>query len=218
MSAPEPPKRSTHVDMPVAYAAVGASKLPDLMRFPPEGSTPYEEQLRLGSGQERFLTASNLLMTWGAQRGAGLAVEDVVRGSGAHYLGPSFDQSGAPQAADAPEEHFGPDGEPYLVAGSTATLRAEGQDARSVLIVYTIDEERRVGFAWGTADENGAVGEQLFAVERREDDTVWATARGFLFPPKDGLLGLRARGAVRAAIDSVRDQLASLAPGARGSV
>jgi uncharacterized protein (UPF0548 family) len=215
MSKKEQPKRSSHVEMPVAYAAVGASKQPDLMRFPPEGSTPSEEELRLGSGQERFLLVSNLLMTWGAQRGGGLRVEDVVRGTGALYTGPSFDDSGAPQAADAVEEHFGPDGEPYLVAGTTATLHAEGQDPRSVLVVYTVDEDRRVGFAWGTGDEHGAVGEQLFAVEHRDDDTVWAVARGFLFAPKNGLLGLKSRTAIRTAIDAAREQIASLAPGAQ---
>lgn len=215
MSKREQPKRSSHVEMPVAYAAVGASKLPDLMRFPPEGSTPYEEELRLGSGQERFLLASNLLMTWGAQRGGGVSVEEVVRGPGVLYAGPSFGDDGTPEAAESVEEHFGPDGEPYLVAGTTATLRAEGREPRGVLVVYTVDEDRRVGFAWGTSDENGAVGEQLFVVEHRDDDTVWAIARGFLFAPKSGLLGVKGRSAIRTAIDAATEQLAALAPGAQ---
>lgn len=210
----QPTRRSSHVEMPVAYAAVGASKSPDLLRFPPEGSTPYEEELRLGSGQDRFLLASSLLMTWGAQRGSGVRVEDVVRGSGEHYSGVSFGEDGQPQAAGEVEEHFGPEGEPYLVAGTTATLHAEGQDPRSVLIIYTVDEERRAGFAWGTRDEAGAVGEQLFVIEHREDDTVWAVARGFLSAPKGGLLGLKARSDLRTALDAVKTQLAALAPGA----
>ncbi|MFV0433082.1 MAG: DUF1990 family protein [Leucobacter sp.] len=207
------PRRSSHVDMPVAYAAVGASKLPDLVRFPPEGSTPYEEELRLGSGQERFVTASSLLMTWGAQRGSGVRVEDVSRGSRRPYRGPSFDEDGNPQVAGAPEEHFAPDGEPYIVAGTTAVLRAEGQDPRSILVVYTVDEERRVGFAWGTCDEAGAVGEQLFVVELREDDTVWAVTRGFLSAPKNGLFGIKGRSDLRTAIDAAKAQIAVLAPG-----
>lgn len=217
MSKNQQPKRSSHVDMPVSYAAVGASKQPDLLRFPPEGSTPYEEEQRLGSGQERFLLASNLLMTWGAQRGGGVRVGDVVRGSGALYAGPTFDDNGTPQAADSAEEHFGPDGEPYIVAGTTATLLAEGQDPRAVLVVYTVGEDRRVGFAWGTSDESGAVGEQLFVVEHRDDDTVWAIARGFLFAPKSGLLGLKGRSAIRTAIDAAKEQIAALAPGAQPS-
>lgn len=201
--------------MPVTYAAVGASKDRDLLRFPPEGTTPYEETLRLGSGQERFLAASSLLMTWGAQRGNGVRVTEVEQGSGEFYSGLDFDADGIPQAASAVEEHFGPDGEPYVTAGTTATLQAEGRAERAVLVVYTINEERRVGFAWGTRDEAGAVGEQLFTVELREDDTVWAVARGFLMAPKSGILGLRAKADLRQALDAVKAQLQALAPGGR---
>ena len=73
------PRRSNHSEMPVAYAAIGASGAPDLMRFPPEGSSPYEVELQLGSGEERFLTAANLLMTWNAQRAAGVEVSGIER-------------------------------------------------------------------------------------------------------------------------------------------
>lgn len=199
--------------MPAAYAAVGASKLPDLLRFPPDGSTPYEEALQLGSGQDRFIAASSLLMTWGAQRGTGIAVTDIDRGTDVAYVGPEFDEQGRAQAASEIEEQFGPDGEPYLVAGSTAVLTPPGKPSRSVLVVYTVNEDRVVGFAWGTSDENGAVGEQRFTVEFRDDDTVWAVARGFLTSPKNGLLGLKARSVIRDAIDAVRDQIGALAPG-----
>lgn len=199
--------------MPAAYAAVGASKLPDLLRFPPDGSTPYEEALQLGSGQDRFIAASSLLMTWGAQRGTGIAVTDIDRGTDVAYVGPEFDEQGRAQAASEIEEQFGPDGEPYLVAGSTAVVTPPGKPSRSVLVVYTVNEDRVVGFAWGTSDENGAVGEQRFTVEFRDDDTVWAVARGFLTSPKNGLLGLKARSVIRDAIDAVRDQIGALAPG-----
>ena len=215
MSKDQPARRSSHVEMPVAYAAVGASKDPDIVRYPPEGMTPYEEELRLGSGQERFLIASSLLMTWGAQRGSGVRVTDIVRGAGSEYVGPSFNGDGMPEAAGAVEEQFGPDGEPYIVAGTTAVLHFEGQDPRNVLVVYTVDEERRVGFAWGTGDEAGAVGEQLFLIEFRADDTVWAVARGFVAAPKNGLLGLRGRADVRAALDAVKRGIAALAHGAQ---
>lgn len=212
----EQPKRSSHVEMPVAYAAVGASRAADLLRFPPEGSTPYEEEFRLGSGQERFVAASSALMTWGAQRGSGAAVSDIVRGEGSRYLGPSFDDAGRPRVVEDVEEQFGPDGDPYIVAGTTAVVTEEGQDPRSVLIVYVVDEDRRVGFAWGTCDERGAVGEQRFVVEHREDATVWAVARGFLTAPKSGLLGLKARSDVKGAIDAARRHIAALAPGGGG--
>lgn len=215
MSAGQPTRRRNHVDMPVAYAAVGASRAPDLLRFPPSGSTPYEEELRLGSGQERFLAASSLLMTWGAQRGSGIAVRETQRGTEEGYVGPQFDGGGAPQAAAAPEEFFGPEGDPYVVPGTSAVLSIPGQDEREVLVVYTIVEARSVGFAWGTSDERGVIGEQLFAVELRDDETVWAIARGFIEAPKSGLLGLRAKADLKSAIDSVRQQLAALLPGAR---
>lgn len=210
-------RRSSHVGMPAAYASIGATRDPDLLRFPPEGSTPYEEELRLGSGEERFIAASSLLMTWGAQRGAGMTVEVVERGPDDEYEGVEFDEHGVAQAAAPREDTFGPDGEPYLNAGTSANVALQGGDARRVLIVYTVDEERRVGFAWGTGDELGAVGEQRFVVERRDDDTVWAVARGFLTPAKNGLLGLKARADLRAAIDAVKLQLGALAPGAAAS-
>ena len=208
-------RRRSHVEMPVAYAAVGASRAPDLLRFPPEGSTPYQEELRLGSGQDRFIVASSLLMTWGAQRGAGATVRERERGTGAAYQGPQFDSDGQPQAAAEPEEHFGPGGEPFVVAGTTATLSAPGSEDRDLLVIYTITEARVIGFAWGTSDERGAVGEQLFTIELRDDDTVWAVARGFLAAPKSGLFGLRARAEVRDAVAAVRAQLAALLPGAQ---
>lgn len=207
-------RRASHVEMPVAYAAVGATKSPDVVRFPPEGATAYEQALQLGSGEERFILASSALMTWGAQRGAGLAVDDVSRGSGSAYAGPVFDDDGVPQAAGEREEHFAPDGEPFVVAGTTAVLRERGRADRGVLVIYTIEEERRFGFAWGTTDEEGAVGEQLFVVEQREDGTVWALARGFLSAPRSGLLGIKARSELRAAEESVERQLAALLPGA----
>ena len=207
-------RRRSHVDMPVAYAAVGASRAPDLLRFPPSGSTPYEESLRLGSGEERFVLASSILMTWGAQRGAGLHVEVVRRGTGGDYDGVTFGADGVAQVAAAREDTFAPDGEPYLTAGTTAMLTQQGGKPRRVLVVYTVDEGSRVGFAWGTGDELGAIGEQQFTVEHRTDGTVWAIARGFLVAPKNGLLGLKARADIRDAIDAVKQQLQALAPGA----
>ncbi|WP_241156234.1 DUF1990 family protein [Leucobacter chromiireducens] len=217
MSAGNGSRRASHVDMPVAYAAVGASRAPDLLRFPPDGSTPYQEELRLGSGQERFLLASSLLMTWGAQRGSGATVHENERGTGSAYQGPQFDRDGVPQAVTETEEHFGPNGEPFVVAGTRATLIVPGNEDREVLVIYTITEARVIGFAWGTSDERGAVGEQLFTVELRDDDTVWAVARGFLAAPKGGLFGLRARAEVRGAVAAVRAQLAALLPGAQAT-
>lgn len=40
-------------------------------------------------------------------------------------------------------------------------------------IVYTIDEPRRFGFAYGTLPRHAEAGEERFLVERLDDDTVW---------------------------------------------
>lgn len=214
MSSTENNRRSTHVEMPVTYAAVGASKLADVVRFPPEGSESFSESLHLGSGQERFLMASSLLMTWGAQHGAGIQVSDIVRGTEDPYLSPEFDVSGQAQAVRVREEQFGPSGDPYIVPGTSAVFTAAGQSPRAVLVVYTVDEDRMAGFAWGTRDELGVVGEQRFTVEFRDDQTVWAVARGFLASPKNGLLGLKGKAMIREAVELAKAQLGALAPGA----
>lgn len=210
-----PSRRATHVEHEVVYAAVGASAAPDLLRFPPDGATPYAEEVRLGSGADRFLTASSLLMTWGAQRGAGIRVTDIERGDGGHYDGVVFDDQGTPQPAVDREDRYGPDGEPFLTAGTTVRLvRDDPKRAdRLMRVVYTVDEPRRAGFAWGSADAEGAVGEEVFAVEHRDDDTVWATVRGFVWAPATGLLGVKGRAIVKLAVQESRDQIAALAPG-----
>jgi uncharacterized protein (UPF0548 family) len=38
-------------------------------------------------------------------------------------------------------------------------------------------DSRRWGYAWGTLDDSPVVGEELFAVEWREDDAVYAVVR-----------------------------------------
>ena len=215
MSGEEPQRRNTHVEHDVVYAAVGASAAADLMRFPPEGSTPYEEVQRLGSGPDRFMIASSALMTWGAQRGAGAEVSDIELGVGDEYAGVVFDERGTPQPAAEGDVEYGPDGEPYLIAGTSVTLRwADGREPRRMRVVYTVNEPRRVGFAWGAVDEHRVVGEEVFVVEHRDDDTVWAIARGFVWPTEAGLLGLKGKAAVRAAVAEARSMLASLVPGA----
>lgn len=207
------PRRSNHVEMPVAYAAVGASAAADLMRFPPAECTPFEDEVKLGSGAERFVLAASLLMTWGAQRGAGYEISDVVRGDGGQYAGIAFDESGTPTPSSGEEEHFGPDGEPFVTAGTTASIRRSSKRRPiSVLVVYTVDTERRVGFAVGNADDTGAVGEQLFTVEHRDDDTVWACVRGFVSVPHSGVLGVKGRTLVKEEIAAANAQLAALAP------
>lgn len=207
-------RRSTHVDHDVVYASAGASAAPDLQKYPPEGATAYYEELKLGSGGERFLTASSLLMTWGAQRAIGLEVLDIVQGDGTQYAGVSFNERGMPEASGDTDVQYGPDGEPYLTAGTTATLRGpNGRADRKVRVVYTIDEPRRIGFAWGNSDRAPVIGEEAFIVEHRDDDSVWATVRGFVWATADGLLGIKGKSAIRIAVRDAKLQIAALAPG-----
>lgn len=208
-------RRESFVDHTVAYAAVGASDAPDLLRFPPTGSTPFYEELRLGSGADRFLIASSSLMTWGAHRVNGVEVIEVTAGDGGQYSGVVFDDAGVPQPSSAEDLQFSPDGVPFLRAGSVVQMEwTTDRDAMLMRVVYTIEEARQVGFAVGSADESSIPGEVRYSVEHREDDSVWATVRGFLFASSAGLLGRKGRNEVRAVIDEVREQLNGLAPGA----
>src|SRR5690554_6531772 len=115
MSEPgQPSRRSTHVAHEVVYAAVGASADHDLQRFPPEGSTPFEYAFKIGSGAERFLMGTNTLMTWGAQRAAGIEVTDIEVGSEPQYSAITFTHDGSPEPAPEAEVRYGSDGEAFL--------------------------------------------------------------------------------------------------------
>ncbi len=87
-------RRGTFRDETVDYAAVGATQAPDLMHFPPERSIPAEESWRIGSGEARFESAGDALLSWAAQRGAGLTLSDVRPAAGPMYSGVSFDAEG----------------------------------------------------------------------------------------------------------------------------
>lgn len=211
----EPVRRGTFVAHDAVYAAAGASSASDLLRFPPEGSTPFEERLKLGSGAERFLTASNVLMTWGAQRGSGIEVTQIAQGGDGRYAGITFDKDGTPEVTPEDDVRYGPDGEAFLTAGTTALLTWPGNRvARKMRVVYVIDEAKRAGFALGTADNAGVIGETSYTIEHFEDDSVWGVTRGFYWAPENGLFGLKARAAIRLAVKDSAEHLAALVPGA----
>jgi len=213
----DPPRRETHVEHEAVYAAAGASAAPDLQRFPPEGSTPFETELKLGSGPERFIVASSMLMTWGAHRASGIEVRDIHSGGEDQYRGVVFDADGTPEPASDAEVRYSPDGEPFVTAGTTASLTwPGGKMTRRMRVVYVLDDARRVGFALGSADDAGVIGETVYQVEHREDDGVWAVARGFYWAPSNGLFGRKGRAAIRLAVRDAAKQLAALAPGAAG--
>ena len=174
------------------YAAVGATHAPDLMQYPPERSIPAEESWRIGSGLERFQTAGEALLSWTAQRAAGLSVEDVRPAPGPAYAGVSFDAEGnaiAPSKRDV-EQRYDAEGMPFVGAGMTLHLRGRigGMRADSELRVISVTEEkRRIGFVLGTVGGSVVSGEESFDVDWREDnDEVWFTVRAFDAP--NGLL------------------------------
>lgn len=181
-------RRGTFRDDTVDYAAVGATHAPDLMQYPPERSIPAEESWRIGSGLERFQTAGEALLSWTAQRAAGLSVEDVRPAPGPAYAGVSFDAEGnaiAPSKRDV-EQRYDAEGMPFVGAGMTLHLRGRigGMRADSELRVISVTEEkRRIGFVLGTVGGSVVSGEESFDVDWREDnDEVWFTVRAFDAP------------------------------------
>lgn len=181
-------RRSTFTDQSVTYGAVGGTQAADLLYYPPKGYRPYERSARLGSGPERFAAASRQLMTWGVQRGSGMQVTDIRPGIGEQYDGVRFNDDGTPaenQSHSAPEERFGEDGTAYIATGMTATLRLPVGPLTAtapVRVVYVVDEERRIGFGYGSLDGHPLSGEESFVVEHRDDDSVWIVVRAFSRP------------------------------------
>jgi Uncharacterized protein conserved in bacteria len=181
-------RRSTFTDQPVTYGAVGGTQAVDLLYYPPKGYRPSERSARLGSGAERFEVASRLVMTWGVQRGSGMRVTDAREGTGEQYAGVRFNEDGSPaelQSHVAGEARFGEDGTPYITNGMTAVLKIPFWPltvSAPVRVVYVIDEERRVGFAYGTLRGHPESGEEAFIVEHRDDDSVWLVVRALSRP------------------------------------
>lgn len=181
-------RRGTFRAGTVDYAAVGATHAPDLMQYPPEHSIPAEESWRIGSGEERFRTAGEALLSWTAQRAAGLELKDVRPASGEAYTGVSFDAEGAPIAPNRTqiEQRYDAEGTPFVAAGTTLKLRGrvKGMRADAELRVISVTEERRrIGFVLGTVGGSVVSGEESFDIDWRDDtDEVWFTVRAFDTP------------------------------------
>ncbi|WP_040164215.1 DUF1990 family protein [Microbacterium gorillae] len=174
-------------DQTVDYAAVGATQAQDLMQYPPEKSTPAEESWRLGSGEDRFRSASDALLSWTAQKASGLSVSDVRPASGPAYLGVSFDDQGNPitPSRHEVEQRFDEDGTPFVGPGMSVRLngRVAGFRADAELrVIFVIEEKRRVGFALGTVSDSVVSGEESFMIEWGQNDEVWFTVRAFDAP------------------------------------
>jgi uncharacterized protein (UPF0548 family) len=180
-------RRGTFKDDTVDYAAVGATQAPDLMHFPPERSIPAEQAWRIGSGESRFRSAGESLLSWTAQRGSGLTLSDVRPAPGPMYSGVSFDAEGAPIAPSRTEadQRFDTDGTPFVGAGTSIRLagRVAGMSVDAELrVIFAVEEPRRIGFALGTVGGSVVSGEESFMIEWHDNDEVWVTVRAFDVP------------------------------------
>lgn len=175
-------RRNFTGDRAVSYGSVGATQAADVLVFPPAGFRATQDEFRLGSGQERFDTATAALMTWGVPRGSRLEIVNINESHSEGYSGLMFNEFGAPVAPSAEnlDQLFAPDGTPYLSAGTTIELGkmwTPHELATSHRVIYVVREDRRMGYALGTLDYFPVVGEEFFGVEWREDDSVWSVVR-----------------------------------------
>ena len=118
----------------------------------PVGYHHLERHRVIGRGTQAFELAGEAVMHWGVQRGAGLEVTAAA--------GPAAE-------------------------GAEVTVRlgfGRFAVAAPCVVVYTVDEPRRRGFAYGTLVGHPEQGEELFLVELRQDETVALTIRAFSRP------------------------------------
>ena len=69
--------------------------------------------------------------------------------------------------------------------GATVAVKARAFGTWSLnasRVVYTIDESRRFGFAYGTLPDHVECGEERFLIESRSDDSVWYDILAFSHP------------------------------------
>ena len=176
--------------VPVTYAAVGATQAEDLLRYPPQGYRPMERRIRIGHGPERWDFAWVQTLSWGIQRRSGFHVELVdspAEVSDGTYLPVAFDKDGNPvqpaTTGEAGELTFAPDGTALMRPGDSALLKWALWPAKiPARVVYVIDEPDRKGFAYGTLPGHPERGEESFIIERRPDESVWLTIRAFSRP------------------------------------
>ena len=172
----------------VTYGAVGGTKAPDLMTFPPAGFKPFERRSRIGHGESRWEFAWQQTLTWGIQTRSGFKVE-VVENSGAPDGSetPEFGSRRDRQRlrTDANEVVYGSEGASSVAPGETVILTLPIGPFRvhaPCRVIWIVDSESQKGFAYGTLSGHPECGEESFVVERTPDDSVWLTVREFSRP------------------------------------
>lgn len=211
------PRRSSFVDIRMPYVAIGASMNADLLKFAPEGSVPFENEVHVGDGEAVFDRAVEALLTWSAHRLSGVSVSEIHSETRSHYTPVTFDDHGVPQPQVGSEIRFGADGEPFLTAGTTATLASPGdRGPRKWLVVSQPETDRSAGVVLATADDAGVIGEVFFNVELKETGSVFVQARGFFTPTVSGLFGVAQRSQLRTAQAQVKKVLEGVRSLAKG--
>ena len=143
---------------------------------PPAGYTVDHNRIQLGSGEVKFRSAVEALKNW------------------RHF--------------DLGWVVIAPRGVPVEVGATVAVkARAFGTWSLSACrVVYTIDEARRFGFAYGTLPDHVEKGEERFLIEWLPDDTVWYDILAFS-RPRHPLVRLSAPLARRLQKQFARDSL-----------
>lgn len=143
--------------MDLNYPAVGATDISEPnWHAAPAGFCAYERSVVVGSGEATWQTARSAVLTWGIKTRSGFDVLTV---------------DGAAAA---------------VRAGADCTLVARlgpfsiREPAR---VVAVVDEDDRVGFAYGTRVGHPVSGEEAFILTRTPDGTVSLTLRSLTRPP-----------------------------------
>ncbi|NED95526.1 DUF1990 domain-containing protein [Phytoactinopolyspora alkaliphila] len=115
----------------------------------PAGYHHARRRERIGHGRAAFDAASHGLMTWAVQRGAGIRVDST--------------------SAEVRE------GVELLNGVGIGPLRLRAP----CRVVWTVEEPRRVGFAYGTLQGHPESGEESLILEIDDHDDVWFTITVF---------------------------------------
>ncbi|OAA27164.1 hypothetical protein UG55_100947 [Frankia sp. EI5c] len=138
---------SRYRDLDLTYPERGATAGPL-----PAGYHRVARRAGLGHGRAAFERAAGALLTWQAQRGAGLRL-----------------------AATAPEASTGVTVVMCAGPGPFGVLAP-------CRVVWTLQEPDRRGFAYGTLPDHPVRGEESFVVERDSDGGVWLDIVAFSRP------------------------------------
>jgi uncharacterized protein (UPF0548 family) len=117
--------------------------------LPPPGFHLLRVRFRLGEGRYVLTAAGQAVLDWRMHRAAGLTV-----------------YPGAPEARSGVAVVLGLEAGPWK-------LRAPCR------VVWTVQEEQRIGFAYGTLTGHPECGEESFVVERDPDGSVWLNVTAF---------------------------------------